>query len=315
MAGMRASLLLLRCNIAPAVRRRRSLVRRTIVGNRRDCRSFSLFTPASTSAFSTSSTATTNSVAEVQLLLETAPDPQKFAGAIRTHHDSQTPVILRGAARYFPAIQKWQDMHHYLKERIDPEMEFDIEIGGYNQGGEKVCITFEQYLMYLNLATEREDETIPNDQLLYLAQNDLPAQLEDDIDIPAVCTDASLGVGSGRLYQRNLWMGPAQCFSPLHFDPLDNFLMQIVGRKRVYLIDKQVDESLLYTGKTFGQQPNTSAVNVENPDYEQHPRFREAASEMLVTELRPGDILFIPQKWWHAARSLDLSISVNVWWR
>ena len=29
--------------------------------------------------------------------------------------------------------------------------------------------------------------------------------------------------------------------------------------------------------------------------------------------LKPGDMLIIPPKWWHTTRSLDLSISVNIW--
>jgi hypothetical protein len=32
-----------------------------------------------------------------------------------------------------------------------------------------------------------------------------------------------------------LWMGPRHTVSPLHYDPLDNILMQIVGWKRVVL--------------------------------------------------------------------------------
>ena len=29
--------------------------------------------------------------------------------------------------------------------------------------------------------------------------------------------------------------------------------------------------------------------------------------------LDPGDVLFVPKKWWHYVQSLDTSISINTW--
>ena len=49
-------------------------------------------------------------------------------------------------------------------------------------------------------------------------------------------------------------------------------------------------------------------VESEYPNLLQIPTIYE-------TVLYPGDVLFIPAKWWHAVRSLDTSISVNAWWR
>jgi ribosomal protein L16 Arg81 hydroxylase len=30
--------------------------------------------------------------------------------------------------------------------------------------------------------------------------------------------------------------------------------------------------------------------------------------------VEPGDALYIPSRWWHQVRSLDLSVSFNIWW-
>lgn len=51
---------------------------------------------------------------------------------------------------------------------------------------------------------------------------------------------------------------------------------------------------------------------MENPDLEKFPKFTEAA--FLSCILSPGDTLFIPAKYWHYVRSLDLSFSVSFWW-
>ena len=58
-------------------------------------------------------------------------------------------------------------------------------------------------------------------------------------------------------------------------------------------------------------QGNFSAVDVENPDFDQFPDFRNATAYDVV--LAPGDFVFIPAKCWHYVRSLTASISMNFW--
>lgn len=33
----------------------------------------------------------------------------------------------------------------------------------------------------------------------------------------------------------------------------------------------------------------------------------------LKVILEPGDVLFVPKKWWHYVESLETSISINTW--
>jgi hypothetical protein len=44
------------------------------------------------------------------------------------------------------------------------------------------------------------------------------------------------------------------------------------------------------------------------------PLFNEANKKKIMLDLEPGDILYIPRKWWHGVETLDTSISVNIWW-
>jgi len=55
-----------------------------------------------------------------------------------------------------------------------------------------------------------------------------------------------------------------------------------------------------------------SYVDCDNPDYEKFPKFREARAWEGM--LNPGEILYLPARWWHQVRSLQDAISVNFWW-
>ena len=253
-----------------------------------------------------------------------------------------------------------------------------VEMGGsYGSAtSERAEIPFQSYLQYLQLLEERHGRmgddipfnnkndssstmlsswSIPSNELVYMAQNDLLQPLYKDIIIPNFCQDiesnddATLKVdkhtnksssttklGLGHLYSVMLWLGPRGCVSPLHYDPLDNCLMQHMGRKRVLLYEPTSTDDLLssygcwhYAGHD-GQQSNTSPINPEILDdmlpinnhdntkeilQKRYPLFYQKSPPRMECILNPGDMLYIPAKWWHHTRSIDTSASVNVWWR
>jgi hypothetical protein len=108
-----------------------------------------------------------------------------------------------------------------------------------------------------------------------------------------------------------LWMGPAQIVTPIHFDAADNLLVQIYGRKKLILISPEQSKCLYYPCLRLGHV-NYSPVDVEAPDFNSFPLFKDARP--LEVTLEPGEILFIPVRWWHHARALERTISLNFWW-
>ena len=202
----------------------------------------------------------------------------------------------------------------------------DVEIGkGYNSGN-RATMSFGEYLNYLKLAIDIEnkeyeeyqqgkeqDDQQANQEVAYLAQNDLFEEVKHDLPIPQLCEDGQYNVGEGKLYQQMIWMGPRHTVSPLHYDPLDNLLMQVVGWKRVLLFGpsdgseggekREINTTSWHYAGHDGNQYNTSAVDVENPDHVKFPNFRDAPIPYECI-LGPGDGLFIPKHWWHHVRSL-----------
>jgi hypothetical protein len=108
----------------------------------------------------------------------------------------------------------------------------------------------------------------------------------------------------------NLWIGGRGCRTPLHFDPTENFLVQVRGTKRVTLFPPH-DTTYLYPA--VGEKlEHLSRMNIFSPDYSRFPLFAKARPRTFL--LRPPNVLYIPRGWWHAVESLDPSISVNHWW-
>ena len=57
-------------------------------------------------------------------------------------------------------------------------------------------------------------------------------------------------------------------------------------------------------------------VDFDSPDYDRFPKFAEAERNALVVVLEPGDVIYIPNMWWHQVESLSaINGLVNFWWQ
>ena len=52
---------------------------------------------------------------------------------------------------------------------------------------------------------------------------------------------------------------------------------------------------------------------MDAPDDGRFPDF--PALEHFDAILAPGDMLYIPPRWWHYVKSLSVSFSVSFWWQ
>jgi lysine-specific demethylase 8 len=129
------------------------------------------------------------------------------------------------------------------------------------------------------------------------------------------CVGRGDGIGVGEeelipLVQRNSWFGPAGTVSPLHHDRNHNLFCQVFGSKSILLIDPS-HSSMLYPND--GIHSNTSRVDFQKEGW--HERWPNVVGVpcMLVTVL-PGEMLYIPPKWWHFCVAEETSFSVSYWW-
>lgn len=118
------------------------------------------------------------------------------------------------------------------------------------------------------------------------------------------------------------WMSTPGNITHTHNDEREGFLIQIFGTKKVILFDGTYD---LFQ-KTDEEQ-NKGNENYTAFDNDEEKVFSPLINPELATEnefpglanlegyectLIPGDILYIPFKWWHYVRSIDFSISFNL---
>jgi hypothetical protein len=114
----------------------------------------------------------------------------------------------------------------------------------------------------------------------------------------------------------SIWIGTPTRIAA-HNDFPDNLAVVAAGRRRFTLFPPDQFRNL-YLGPIDNTPAGraVSMVDFHNPDFEAHPRFREALAHGTVAELGPGDAIHIPSLWWHHIEGLEpFNVLVNYWWR
>lgn len=227
------------------------------------------------------------------------------------------PVVITGITDHWKAIGKWTP-EFFRTQYPDAKVVYTAwESEGltndpteYYRNRKRRTTTLGAFIEAMNSPQRTSRDYVSQ----YPIFGELP-QLRDDIDsleaymnIPQLYPAA---VQSKVKKAATFWLGPAGIVTPIHFDSAHNLLVQIHGKKKLVLVPPQQSQLLYYPSLDLGHV-NYSPVDVESPDFERFPRFRKAAP--LELELAPGEVLFIPVRWWHYARALESTISLNFWW-
>jgi len=210
------------------------------------------------------------------------------------------PVVLTNHTQDWPAMRRWSPDD--LKRRFG---HIDVDI----QAERNTDANYEQNKLLLskrvnlgNFVDQVVQGGATNDYYL-TANNELLRQpefaplLADIGSLPPLCDRSQLSARS------SFWFGPAGTVTPLHHDTLMLFHTQVVGRKRWRFV------SPLEWSRVYNLRGVFSEVDLEHPDPERFPAFREATVLEVVVE--PGETMFLPLGWWHQVASLDVSLSFS----
>lgn len=244
------------------------------------------------------------------------PDVHTFRAEILPRYQ---PAVLRGIAKKWPVITNTnaspQQACHYLQQFYNgapittwigkPEIAgrffYSDDLRGLNFTSGKAQL--EQTLAHL---LHEINSTQPH--ALYAGSVSIPQCFPGFIEAnPLDLVDVKRNV--------NIWIGNEVTVVP-HYDMSDNIACVVSGRRRFTLIPPEQLKNL-YVGPldfTPAGQP-ISLVDLDNPDFEKFPLFKNVLEHMQETILEPGDGIYIPSLWWHSVKSLEkFNILVNYWW-
>ncbi|MCO7193209.1 cupin-like domain-containing protein [Pseudonocardia sp. McavD-2-B] len=213
----------------------------------------------------------------------------------RDYMATNTPVVLHGMMRDWPALSRWS--FEYFAEIAD-DRTHRVDVGNVMQEPTRLdTADLRGYLADLAAGTA------PAGGTRYLANVDLFGTFPDlraDIDMSLIHDNKRHVVASG-------WFGPAGTFTGWHTDYADNVLAQIHGRKVVDLIPPGLGRGM-YPSRKFDRGATLSSIG-DGSQLTGFPLHRFLRHERV--ELAPGSMIFIPKGWWHRVRSVDPSISVS----
>lgn len=206
------------------------------------------------------------------------------------------PVIITDGMKDWQALSKWN--LDFFKSK------YGSVSYGVKQDKDEIqkTITIADYIDYL---TERNANK--NEQRLYLANwvvSDFPELLEDykePIYFPNWLARLPKKLLQKYEYDNpEIFIGHKDTSIGLHEDPIScaAWLALISGRKKIVFFSPN-QKDFLYQGK----------VDVFNPDLEKFPLYAQAKPVEVILE--PGEIIYIPPRWWHHVKNMENTIAMG----
>jgi len=239
----------------------------------------------------------------LQRAIERRPRAQLSVAEFRDHYlPAGIPLVISDALQDWPLFKL---------SREASRVHF-AELQGITRHGDYVKKTF---------STERDFRSTPMAEFIasldtpadpsatgsppaYMGNNILPAQLLEQIRHP-LYFDPSLYIAP------RIWIGPKGTLTPLHRDDTDNLFAQVWGEKSFILAAPHHRQAVGTWSTTPEGGLDGCDFNPDAPDYLRFPAARQVP--FLRVTLQAGDLLFLPEGWFHQVESISTSLSVNFW--
>ncbi|CAD7971524.1 unnamed protein product [Amoebophrya sp. A120] len=222
---------------------------------------------------------------------------------------TKTPVIVTGCMDGWPAMENWTLEH--LEKRF-PHQQFKC---GEDDAGRRLRIKFKYFADYCR--KQRDDSPI------YLFQSALQEEtgsntLLSDFTVPDIMPFDFFNLVGADKKPPYRWfcIGPKRSGTTVHKDPLGTSAWNAVvtGAKRWVLFEPQVDKKLVKSKELRLKHEDDEAI-----DYFLNilPRIKdqivlENKDVRIYEEVqRRGEVIFVPQNWWHGVVNLEDSIAIT----
>jgi lysine-specific demethylase 8 len=225
----------------------------------------------------------------------------------RPFADTSPPTVVVGMVNNWPTLRRWT-----LRRLRDLAGETFVNVRGRYAPISRMRLR--EYVDLLDAAERGADWTdlhanfrsLPKDVRPYVAHQDAPKG-----------TLLGSGAELSRLFPRRhlkeqltFWLGPEETHTHLHYDEPANVFAQLEGRKKFTLFSPK-QTRLLYPVDIMMAGTRPSRVDFSAPNVALYPLYAEVRPTTVILE--PGDVLFLPPRWWHAVTTLERSLSINLW--
>lgn len=240
----------------------------------------------------------------------------------------QQPRLMKGLARDWALVTAGRASHEAVIAQLkqayngrkvtcfygDPAIKgrfhYTSDVSGFNFASDRTSL-----INLLDRITDSIAKVANGDDLpsFYVGSTDVDAFL------PGLRTGNDLQLAHPMFKARqpvvSAWIG-TRTTAVGHFDASHNLACCVAGRRRFTLFPPD-QISNLYPGPlepTPGGQVVTM-VDLDAPDLERFPNFKQAQAVGQVAEMEPGDVLFYPAMWWHQVDALaPFNMLINYWW-
>jgi Cupin-like domain len=216
-----------------------------------------------------------------------------------SYYSANRPVLITGMMDEWPALRKW-NLDFFAAEYGDREVE--VQIGrdanaAYEIEREKHIgkMRFSDFIAKVRGAGASND--------LYITANNqsgnqaaLAGLWADIVPISAYLRGDDADAGF-------LWFGPAGTITPFHHDLTNNFMAQVIGRKRI-LLSASWDIPLMQNHYHVYSRLDGRTVSAGSVPSLDQPLIIECI-------LNPGELLFIPVGWMHFVEGVDISVTIT----
>ena len=237
--------------------------------------------------------------------IESAPIPDIDPDAFDMNvYDNQKPVVVRGAVKWWPALKKWTQPH-YLYEALK---NLDLPVVSQKKVFLRGTDDFEAMGTIGNDLTRLFKSYDPTSEWHHYTGMSATSgsSLAPDLEpLPKLFDKLPWETRTAKL-----WASNGDIDSGLHFDEnKGGFVMTVVGEKHVCLFPNGDAENLYmrngYESGIFILKDITMANRAKySKVWNAHP---------MVATLKPGDLLYIPHRWFHEVYSPAVSISITGW--
>lgn len=208
----------------------------------------------------------------------------------------RTPVVFKSIAKDWNAVKHWKNESYLLEKYAD--VLIDVEMGKVYETSQhpRVTMTMREFLSKYRDANK-----------MYLDSPFPQSNMTADMEVPLMmqCDKLYTRFTSAHILFSN---GGTSC--PLHYDGYENFLTMMSGYKVVLIAHYKYANDLYID--SYHDFPGLSPVNPERVDLVKYPRVADVLFHKVV--LRPGDMLYIPEGWFHQVRSYESpNIAVSMW--